>query len=47
MGFLTRCSLRGTGSLDFFTNSLTQSSNSLVANQQLVSKIYFPHSSFR
>jgi lipopolysaccharide transport system permease protein len=26
----------------FFTNALTASSNSLVSNQQLVSKIYFP-----
>lgn len=26
----------------FFTNALTASSNSLVANQQLVAKIYFP-----
>ena len=26
----------------FFSTSLTQSSNSLIANQQLVSKVYFP-----
>ena len=26
----------------FFSTSVTQSSNSLIANQQLVSKVYFP-----